>query len=880
MKKRTAHHQQKVRAKSSRRQPPLAPNDMRSPASRSYDDYALMSALVRGTTDALFLKDPNGRYLMINPAGTQLIGQPEEKIIGKTDEDLFPAETAHAITKRDVAVMKSGIAQTFEEALTVKGVTRVYLTTKSPYRDENGSVIGLVGTAHDITERKRAESDLEFFKQVIAQTHDPIYWLSPTDGFRIAYANEAACRHFGYLPNELRQMSVPELDPHFSLDMCEKLWNQLRVEKSKTFETIHRRSTGELVPVEVTTNFVVFGSKEYAAGTIRNITTRRQIEEALRHERDRTHKYLQIAGVILVVLNTDATVHLINRKGCEVLGYAEKEIIGKNWIDTFIPEREREDIRKVFSLLLAGRLAAAERRQNLILTRDRQERIIAWNNTVLIDDFGKIIGTLSSGEDITDRKRVEDNLKDSETRFRTVIKATNDVVWEWDVQPNLLWLSDNIFEHFGYRSSELEPGAEAWVNRLHPADRHIVSSVDSAVRSRQPLWSGEYRFLRADGSYAHVYHRGYIQYEESGAPIRMTGALMDITERKTAEAERERLMRDRLLLLNSTDQGIYGIDQQARCAFINRSGAAMLGYTPEELLGKNMHTTVHYCHQDGSSYPQQSCPIIQASQYGRGFRLDHEVFWRKDGTPFPVEYSSHPIIEDGITTGAVVTFTDISERKLAEEELQNREEQLWQVLVERQKLGRDLHDNIIQKVYAIGMNLEESKQTLRDHPQIVSGTLERAILDLNIVIKDVRNYIAGIDLGALSASGLREELGNLVKSTGNTQLPRFRLRIDPRAVDSLTEEEARHVLLITREALSNSLRHSHGMAGFISLRRERSAVRLEVADDGIGFVSASGAQSGYGLQNMAARAQELGGHFEVLSVPGRGTRILVHIPKI
>jgi diguanylate cyclase (GGDEF)-like protein/PAS domain S-box-containing protein len=122
-------------------------------------------------------------------------------------------------------------------------------------------------------------------------------------------------------------------------------------------------------------------------------------------------------------------------------------------------------------------------------------------------------------------------------------------------------------------------------------------------------------------------------------------------------------------LLDSTSEGIYGIDREGRCIFINEAGAAMLGYRPDEVLGGSMHALLHHEREDGSPYPDEACPIFTAAQSGVACRVDNEVFWRKDGTSFPVEYSAAPLSGDGGVTGAVVAFTDITRRKQVEAQL-------------------------------------------------------------------------------------------------------------------------------------------------------------------------------------------------------------------
>jgi PAS domain S-box-containing protein len=161
---------------------------------------------------------------------------------------------------------------------------------------------------------------------------------------------------------------------------------------------------------------------------------------------------------------------------------------------------------------------------------------------------------------------------------------------------------------------------------------------------------------------------------------RVTGSvhiLADISEFKRSEKERVGLLADRArladhlrLLLESTGEGVFGLDRQGKCTFINRAAAAMLGVNAEEFVGQNAHERTHHSHADGSPYPEVECPIYLAVQSGKGCRVDSEVMWRADGTCFPAEYSAHPIrTRHGGICGAVVTFTDITHRKLLELEL-------------------------------------------------------------------------------------------------------------------------------------------------------------------------------------------------------------------
>jgi PAS domain S-box-containing protein len=167
----------------------------------------------------------------------------------------------------------------------------------------------------------------------------------------------------------------------------------------------------------------------------------------------------------------------------------------------------------------------------------------------------------------------------------------------------------------------------------------------------------------------------------------------DITERKQAQEEAQRVQQQMESLLDSAGEGILGADAEGRCTFVNRAATEMLGYESEQMLGANIHDLIHHHRSDGSVYPCEECPILRALHTNERCRVGNEVFWRADGACFPVEYSSCPIIENGVVTGGVITFADITERGRAEERIAEQAALLDQA--RDAVLVRDLGGNIL-----------------------------------------------------------------------------------------------------------------------------------------------------------------------------------------
>jgi diguanylate cyclase (GGDEF)-like protein/PAS domain S-box-containing protein len=245
-------------------------------------------------------------------------------------------------------------------------------------------------------------------------------------------------------------------------------------------------------------------------------------------------------------------------------------------------------------------------------------------------------------------------------------------LWEWDLESDDIRWNGGIETLFGVPLREIGAGWGAWKERLHPDDKDRVDQrVRALIDGRDESWVDEYRFRRQDGSYAHLLDQGFVMRGAGGRAVRLVGSVTDHTARRQSELERDKLYKEKMQLLACTGEGIWGVDSSGRCTFASEAAARMLGYAVHEMVGKNMHDVTHYQHANGDPYPVHDCPIYQTSHTGRPCQRDDEVFWRKNGSAFPVRYLTYPIVESGSIAGCVVTFTDITQRKAAENEIRH-----------------------------------------------------------------------------------------------------------------------------------------------------------------------------------------------------------------
>jgi PAS domain S-box-containing protein/putative nucleotidyltransferase with HDIG domain len=263
--------------------------------------------------------------------------------------------------------------------------------------------------------RKKAEAALrdseEKYRMLLLNATDGIVLADVKTG-EILEVNRKIEELTGRSAKELIGMHLPELHPERDSGPCKKMLEQaLDTGHSLSSDLCILRRDGRDVPVEISTSITAVGGRNIVQAIFRDITLRMAADASARKEKERAAQYLDIAGVILVVLDRTGAVSLINRKGSVILGYPEEEIIGQNWFDRFIPERLRPELRTLFSRLLDGEGETVEYYENPIMRKDGTECMIAWHNTLIRDGEGVVVSTLSSGEDITARKMAEEQAR-------------------------------------------------------------------------------------------------------------------------------------------------------------------------------------------------------------------------------------------------------------------------------------------------------------------------------------------------------------------------------------------------------------------------------------------------------------------------------------
>jgi PAS domain S-box-containing protein len=467
-----------------------------------------------------------------------------------------------------------------------------------------------------------------------------------------------------------------------------------------------------------------------------------------------------------------------------------------------------------------------------------------------------------------ERKRNLEYLRESNERFNTVVKATNDAIWDWDIAAGKLSIIGDTYQQlFGHDRTGAASPEELWEVVMHPDDlKRVVSKLNRVIREGGAgKWEDEYRLRKACGEYAYVHDRGYIIH--SSGPVRMIGAIQDITARKRSEetilASEERYRQ--LFYKNPFPTWIFDPDS-LQILEVNDAAREKYGFSREE-FGR---LTMRDLHAEGEA------DQFMAEESMGGTRLWHHH--NKWGRVMIVEITSHPMDYFGKACVQVIV-NDVTERIRLEKELalqqKLKQQQITEVVLgaqerERFELGQELHDNINQilatsKLY-LDVAIEEKEPRLE--------LLAKSRKNISLAIEEIRKLSKDLIAPTLNDLGLTQSIKELIRSIQSVGKMKIRLNISGLDEAELLPEQKINIYRIIQEQLNNILKHSQAGEVVIELNKVKEQVRLRLADDGKGFDPRM-RRKGVGISNIISRAELYNGKVEIESAPGKGCQLVV-----
>lgn len=407
-------------------------------------------------------------------------------------------------------------------------------------------------------------------------------------------------------------------------------------------------------------------------GTLADVTAETRAEQ----EQSRFRALVQNARDVILVIDEEGRVAYVSPGLLEVAGFTPEELVGSMGIDSIHPD----DVSAVL-----GHLAEIIQSPHSVKTVEARSatksRGWIWVEIRAVNRLTdpSIQGIVINYHDITERRDSTDRLAQSEKMLAEGQALSHLGSFTWDMRSDEMYWSDESYRLLGFQPGSVTARLETFLDRLHPGDRAEFSQMTEASARTGAPFERDLRSVLPDGTIRWLHFRGQYRLEADVA-VSLTAMIHDITARREAEKERLRLLdqqkdlADRLrTLLDSTGEGIYGVDAQGVCTFMNAAGATLLGAPADHFVGRSMHELMHHTRADGTDYPASECPIVQGILDGAMTRTRGELVWRCDGTSFPADYSSYPIGGEGSADGAVVAFQDVTQRQEMERELRQSE---------------------------------------------------------------------------------------------------------------------------------------------------------------------------------------------------------------
>jgi PAS domain S-box-containing protein len=619
---------------------------------------------------------------------------------------------------------------------------------------------------------------------------------------------------------------------------------------------------------------------------------RQRTERALAIERCFVAATLDSIPALVAVLDTAGRIVRMNYPCAQLTGLSMADAVGHPFVEEVLEPDQKAWAAGKLREAAAGQVSGPhETAWRIAGIRSSAEtpgpvRRVSWTLRPLKGPNEEIQYLIVSGQDVTNQRQVEMALLSSEARYREVVGNSLGFVFTCSMEGRLTSLNAFTAETLGYRVEDLtgRPVTEL-------LDTPGAATFHECLRTleTQDEWQGALPLRRSDGVYRRIAFRSR-RMELPGERPFVVNHGIDVTEQHEAEEALHLATRQRELILESVGDGIYGIDLDGRLTFINQAAARVLGYTPEQLTGRDIHDVIHHSHNDGTPYSKATSPILQAMRRRETIRMRDEVFWRQDGTAIPVEYSASPLIENGQISGMVVAFQDVSERRRLEK---MKDEFISTV-------SHELRTPLTSLRASLGLissgSLDKRPEKQRQMVEMAIGNCDRLVRLVNDILDfdSVEKGRLPLHREPVEAIDLLRRAADVAHTTASQAHIGFRIDAPPAPV--LADQE--RILQVLNELVTNAIKFSPPETSIrlIAQPSVDGEVCFIVEDQGRGIApeklgriferfqqgdaSDSRALGGTGLGLALCRSivEQHGGRIWAESTPGQGSRFLFTLP--
>lgn len=609
----------------------------------------------------------DGFFIEINEAWCEMLGYKQDEIIGKWFGDFILPEYVEKFKKRfSEFKIKGKTHAEFEMVCKNGNIKFISFEGRIGYK-KDGAFDKTHCILQDVSELKLAEKRDKEHSTILSNILESISdaFVSLDNNWCYTYMNKKAGEIFGRDPKDM-------IGKHIWTEFPEGVGQVFYHKYYKAAETKEFQFLEEYYPpYNLWFENRIYPSKNGLSIFFHDVTERKRAQQQLKeHERQLSSIVGNLPGFVYRCKYDEKWTMLYVSQGClSVTGYSPEDLIENRKIsfNNIIKPKYREELFKKWKKVIENRTTFNHEYE--IITPSGDVRWVLEQGVVIYDEKGDVKFLEGYIENITDRKLTLNKLIESEEKYRTLFNYHSAIKLIIDPSNgNITDANEAAIGFYGWSYNELIQKKIWEINEMSPK----MAKKKMLGVTKNGNFHFEFRHRKANGEVVNV--------EVFTSKIKIDGKeylhsiIHDITEKKKAENELKESEETIRLLFNSTAEGIYGIDLNGNCTFCNKAALNMLGYENDsDVLGMNMHSLLHHSHNDGTVYKVEDCSVLKAFKDGTRAHTDGEVFWRKNGDKFPVEYWSYPILKKNKIEGAVVTFIDNTEKQKLIDELAKSE---------------------------------------------------------------------------------------------------------------------------------------------------------------------------------------------------------------
>lgn len=479
--------------------------------------------ILESITDGFFAVDHQWKVTYWNREAERILIKSREEIIGKNLWEKYPDAISLKFYTEYHKALQYSVSVHFEEYLPSLDIW--FEVSAFPSGD------GLSVYFKDISNRKKVENELKLEKEKYRNLFNfsPIpQWVYDVETFRFLDVNEATVRHYGYSRKEFLSMTIQAIALADDLNYLEEIIaTKVKAKLFNQGKTRNQKKSGEIIYVNIEANTIQFEGREARLVIATDITENIKSEQALKLSEQRFKALVQDGSDLIAILDADGNYQYVSPTSKSILGMDADSFIGKNVFD-FIHRDDKELVRSQFDML------SVQKRIEISAFRflDGINKF-RWIETIITDmsDDPVIAGIVANSRDVTQRIEDENKIKAGLERYNIVSKATSDTIYDFNILTNKIVWNKGIQGIFGHKLAADTTTKEWWLKNVHPEDvKRTVQNFKHCIKKNKTRWKAEYRFRSADGTYRYVLDRSFLIYNENSEPVKMIGAIQDITE--------------------------------------------------------------------------------------------------------------------------------------------------------------------------------------------------------------------------------------------------------------------------------------------------------------------------------------------------------------